>query len=205
MDRILLFGGSFNPLHLGHLIIGRHVAEQLGVEQLTLVPSASPPHKIGQRLAPATDRLAMCRLLADDDSQFAVCDWEISQPGPNYTLNTIRHFRETHGAGAELYWIVGMDSLNELGTWHRARELVDACRIVTAARPGFECPDAAVLGRSFSPEQVTRLQQHVIMGPRIDIASTEIRARVRAGRSIRHLVPDVVARYIGEQGLYREA
>ncbi len=202
---MLLFGGSFDPLHHGHLIVCRYIAEHFGVTQVVLVPSASPPHKQDRVLAAATDRLAMCRLAAADDPQLAVSDFEIGQPGPNYTLYTVEHFRGRLGGAAELYWLIGMDTLHELGTWHRAGELVDACTIVTAARPGFERPHRSALGGCFPGPQIQRLQQHIVEGPRIDIAGTDIRARVRAGLSVRYLVPEVVRRYIDEHGLYRSA
>ncbi|MCK4341494.1 MAG: nicotinate (nicotinamide) nucleotide adenylyltransferase [Phycisphaerae bacterium] len=205
MNNILLFGGSFDPIHHGHLIIGRHVAEYLDLARVILIPSANPPHKQGQQLAPAADRLEMCRLAAADDPQFEVSDWEIGQAGPNYTLYTIQHFQAAYGADTKLYWLVGMDSLNELDTWYRVDELVNACTIVTAARPGFEPPDGMALSNRFSPPQIAKLHRHVVEGPRIDIAGTEIRARVRAGRSIRYLVPEPVWCYIEERGLYREA
>ena len=203
MERMLLFGGSFNPIHHGHLIVSRHVAEQLGVARVILVPSAVPPHKQARRLAPAADRLALCRLVSRDEPLFDVSDWEVGRPGPNYTLDTVRHFRARCGALVEVCWLIGLDSLHELETWHRATELVDECTFVTAARPGFARPDAAVLRRSFSEAQVAKLLAHVLEGPRIDIASTDVRARVQSRQSIRYLVPETVRAYIEEHGLYR--
>jgi len=228
VDKFLLFGGSFDPIHHGHLIVARYVAEFLGARRVILVPAASPPHKAPGLLAPASDRLAMCRLAVTGDPQFEVSDWETKEPGgrgavevstaqgqpgaptcaaeqprPNYTIYTVRHFREVLGVGANLYWLIGMDSLHELGSWHRAAELVDDCTIVTAARPGCEPPDGAMLARCFSPSQVEKLLGHIVDNPRIDIAGTDIRARVRAGRSIRYLVPDAVRSYIAARGLYQ--
>lgn len=200
---MLLFGGSFDPLHHGHLIVCRHVAETLGLTRVILVPSANPPHKQSRALAPAADRLAMCRAVAAEDPQFEVSDFELHQPGPNYTLYTVEHFCAQAGPGAGLYWLIGLDTLHELGTWHRAAELLDACTIVTAARPGFARPDRSVYAGRFSAEQLQQLDQHIVEGPRIDIAGTDIRARVVRGLSIRYLVPEVVRRYIEEHGLYR--
>jgi nicotinate-nucleotide adenylyltransferase len=174
------------------------------VERVVLIPSARPPHKLDRALTPVAERLAMCRLVADEDRQFEVSEWEAQRSGPNYTLHTIEHFRERHGEGAELYWLIGMDSLGELGSWHRAAELVDACTIVTAARPGVELPDGSLLARDFSVSQIEKLRRHVVEGPRIDIAGRDIRARLNAGRSIRYLVPECVRRYIEVRGLYRE-
>jgi nicotinate-nucleotide adenylyltransferase len=202
VERILLFGGSFDPIHNGHLIVSRHVAEELGLARVILIPSASPPHKLDQRLAPIVDRVAMCRLIAAEDPLFDVSDWEAQRPGPNYTLLTIQHFRSLLGPGPELCWLVGMDSLNELDTWYHAAELVDACTIVATARPGSTRPDSSALSASFSPPQVEKLLRHVVAGPHIDIAGTDIRARVRAGQSIRYLVPETVRAYIEQHQLY---
>jgi nicotinate-nucleotide adenylyltransferase len=199
---MLLFGGSFDPIHNGHLIVSRFAAETLGVARVVLIPGASPPHKQRVELTPAAVRLELCRLAVADDPLFEVSDWEARQSGPNYTLHTVRHFRETHPPQIKLYWLIGMDSLAELPTWHRASELVDVCTIVTAARPGFAAPDDTVLAGRFSPEQIAGLRRHIVDGPRIDISGTDIRARVAAGRSIRYLVPEPVRRYIAEHGLY---
>jgi nicotinate-nucleotide adenylyltransferase len=202
VDNILLFGGSFDPLHHGHLIVSRFVAEQLGISRVILLPSAMPPHKLDRRLTPADQRLAMCRLAVADDPLFEVSAWETEQTGPNYTLLTIRHFRAALGPHVGLHWLIGMDSLHELGTWYHAGELVDECTIVSTARPGFPPPGAEALAASFSAAQVTKLLNHVVEGPRIDIAGTEIRARAAAGRSIRYLVPEPVRRHIEERGVY---
>jgi nicotinate-nucleotide adenylyltransferase len=203
VDRFLLFGGSFDPIHHGHLIVSRFVAEQLDIPRVVLVPSARPPHKPDRCLAPAAERLAMCRLAVAGDPQFEVSDWEISQPGPNYTLHTVEHYRSVSSAGTELHWLVGMDSLRELSTWYEAGKLVERCTIVSTARPGFPRPAAAELAAGFVPAQVEKLLQHIVEGPRVDIAGTDIRARVRAGLSIRYLVPEPVLRYVEEHALYR--
>lgn len=203
MARLLLFGGSFDPLHHGHLVIGRAVAERLNIPRVLLLPSAVPPHKQDQRLTPAAERLAMCRRGVAEDGLFAVDDFEAGRAGPNYTLHTVAHFRGLH-PDDDLYWLIGQDSLLELGTWYRAAELVEACTVVTAARPGYAAPDAAALGLHFTPAQVQKLLQHVLPTPQIEIAGRDIRARVRAGLSIRYLVPEAVRAHIEERGLYRD-
>ncbi len=203
MNRVLLFGGSFDPIHHGHLIVARHAAEQLDVERVILIPSAVPPHKQDRSLAPAKDRLEMCRRAVQDDPQFVVSEWELGQAGPNYTLRTIEHFRTELGTGPELCWLIGADSLVELHTWYNAPTLVDACRIVTVARPGFTPPPATELVQWFEMKQVERLLADVIIGPHIDIASTDVRTRVRSGLSVRYLIPDAVDAYIAAQQLYR--
>jgi len=203
VDSVLLYGGSFDPIHHGHLIIARYAAERLGVDRVVVIPSATPPHKRDRRLAAAADRLAMCRLAVGDDPQFEVSDYETTLDGPNYTFNTIAHFRQVLGAEVRLCWLVGMDSLNELRTWYRAAELVDACAIVTTARPGYTQPSAGALNGAFSAAQIQRLHEQIIAGPHIDISGTDIRARVQAGARIRYLVPEAVRQYIEEHQLYR--
>ncbi len=201
---IVLFGGSFNPIHNGHLIVARAVAERLGVSRLVFVPSPSPPHKTGTMLAEASDRLAMVRLAIAGEPLFDCSDVETRRSGPSYTILTVEDFRTTR-ADRDLFWLIGADSLAELHSWHRVADLVDACRIVTAARPGFEVPDLSGLDRVLQPEQVRRLEADILPTPRIDISATEIRRRVREGRSIRYLVPEPVADYIARHELYRDS
>lgn len=200
---VALFGGSFNPIHHGHLIIARAVAEELGVERLVLVPSACPPHKQDHVLASAADRLAMARLAVEDESGFEVSDVELLRAGPSYTILTVEAFRKEIPTDQAFYWIIGGDTLPELHTWYRVRELVDLCRIVTAVRPGFDVGDLSSLRPCLSAEQVARLQADVLTTPEIDISATEVRRRVAKGLSIRYLVPEKVCIYIEQHGLYR--
>lgn len=204
MAGILLFGGSFDPIHHGHLIVCRHAAETLDVARAVVIPGASPPHKQQAALAPAADRLELCRLAAGGDPLFEVSDWELRQAGPNYTLHTVRHFRETSPPGTRLYWLIGMDSLAELPAWHRVGELASLCTLVTVGRPGHEWPDRSTLIESMSDDQIRELEAHTLDSPLIDISATDIRARVRAGRSIRYLVPESVRKAIEARGLYRD-
>lgn len=199
---VLLFGGSFDPIHHGHLIVSRAAAEELGLDQVVLIPAANPPHKDAALLTPAEHRLAMCRLAVDDDPQFEVSAWEIARAGPNYSLHTVRHFQKTLPAGSRIHWLLGMDSLLELASWHRPAELASACTLVTAVRPGCEAPDLESLGEALSPKQIAVIEEHILETPLIDIRATAIRARVRGGQSIRHLVPERVRGYIAEHRLF---
>jgi nicotinate-nucleotide adenylyltransferase len=201
---IALFGGSFNPIHHGHLIVARAVAEHLGVSRLVLVPSAAPPHKHGQDLAPAQDRLAMARLAVEGDAGFDVSDAEIRRSGPSYTFLTVEDYRRAIGPDTPLYWLIGADTLPELHTWYRIGELTERCRIVTAVRPGYEHVDLSLLSRVLPEDCVGRLMEAILPTPRIDISATDIRDRVCTGRSIRFLVPETVREYIEQRGLYRQ-
>jgi nicotinate-nucleotide adenylyltransferase len=200
---IALFGGTFDPIHHGHLIVARAVLEQLGYERLVLIPSPNPPHKVGRELSDASHRLEMARVAVEGEPRFEVSDCEIRRAGLSYTILTVEAFRQSIGADGPLAWIIGGDSLPELYSWYRISELVDACRIVTAVRPGYEVPDLAPLRRTLSDEQIERLRGDILPTPSIDISSTNIRRRVREGRSIRYLVPDAVRAYIEQHGLYK--
>lgn len=200
-----LFGGSFNPIHHGHLIVARAVAERLGVARIVLVPSAQPPHKRGGELAPAEDRLQMARLAVEGEQRLEVSDVEVRRRGPSYTFLTVEEYRQSLGPDVPLFWVIGGDTLPELHTWYRIRELVDICQVVTAVRPGYEDPDLSALARVLSEEQIRRLCVAILPTPRIDISATDIRRRVREGRSIRYLVPEPVRAYVDHRGLYRPA
>ena len=201
-ETVVLFGGSFNPIHNGHLIVVRNVAEQLGAGRVVLIPSANPPHKPADDLASAEDRLEMARVAVAGEPGWEVSDCELCREGPSFTIDTVAHFRRSLGPDVELCWLIGADSLPELVSWYRVDELVEMCRIVTAARPGWEKPDLAGLRARLTKEQVRRLAADMLETPRIDIAATEIRRRVREGRSIRYLVPDAVRGFIHAASLY---
>jgi nicotinate-nucleotide adenylyltransferase len=200
---VAALGGSFNPIHSGHLIVARSVAEQAGCAQVIFVPSPRPPHKPADDLVDARHRLAMCKQAIAGEEFFAVSDCELTRPGPSYTFHTIRQLSVELGPGCELAWIIGLDWVSQMGTWFRASDLLANCRFLIAARPGHPPPDRAKLLESFSPEQVDRLLSGVLETPRIDISASDIRRRCREGRSIRYLVPDAVLQYIETHGLYR--
>jgi nicotinate-nucleotide adenylyltransferase len=199
---IALFGGTFDPIHHGHLIAARAVAERLDCERVVFIPAPNPPHKIGRDLSDAADRLEMVRLAIQGEPRFEVSDIEIRRPGPSFTVFTVQAYRQNIGPDVPLAWIVGGDSLPELHTWYRVDELVRLCRIVTAVRPGHETPDLSALRRRLSAEQIDQLVKDVLMTPPIDISSTEIRRRVREGRSVRYLLPDSAIEYITTHNLY---
>lgn len=202
MPGVLLFGGSFNPIHNGHSEVCRDVARQLAVERVVLIPCANPPHKTGVELAAAADRLEMCRLACAGDVRFLVDDWETRQTGANYTLLTVQHYRAQLGANTPLYWLIGMDSLRDLPTWYRIGELAAICTLVTAGRPGVERSDLSALRALVAPADLERIEKHILETPLVAVSATEIRRRVKAGESISGMVPEAVERFIRERGLY---
>jgi len=199
---ILLFGGSFDPIHHGHLIVARAAAERLQAARVVLIPAAQPPHKQTVTLAPARHRLHMARLAVDGDELFDVSDCELTREGPSYTIDTVRHFREIYGPKVLLYWLIGADSLAELPTWRAIKTLVDECIFVTAVRPGM-APPWATLRNVLSEKQLAVMKDYVLQTPLIEISATELRRRVAENLSVRYLTPPAVAAYIAENGLYR--
>ena len=192
----LCFGGSFNPIHFGHLLCAEAVAKSAGFEQILLIPSAQPPHKPNATdLAPAEDRLAMCRLAAADDPLFAVSDIETRRGGPSYTIDTAAELKQQ--GFVTVHWLIGADMLMFLPHWHRAADLIRQVDFIVMARPGWTIDWSAL------PEEFRGLRSHMVAAPLIDISATEIRRRVREGRPIDDLVPAAVAAYIAEHMLYR--
>lgn len=194
--KTLCLGGSFNPIHHGHLICARAVMERAGYERVMLVPSAQPPHKPSHaNLAPVADRLRMCQLAADNSATFTVDDVELKRTGPSYTIDTARELKATRG-WPEIHWLIGADMLNYLPKWHRAAELLREVHFVVMARPGFEFEWQNL------PPEFQQLRANVVEAPRIDISSTQIRERVRTGLQIDYLTPAAVIQHIRERGLY---
>lgn len=201
--RLGLLGGSFNPIHFGHLIPARAIAERLTLDRILLIPANIPPHKQDRALAPAEHRLAMARRAVADDPLFEVCDIELRRDGPSYTFDTVAAVRAAHPDIAALYWIIGGDTLPELTTWYRISELVQQVQFVTAARPGAAGQALEPLRACVGDAAFDALLAHRLETPRIEISATDIRARVTAGRSIRYLTPDAVGEYIATHGLFR--
>lgn len=185
--RLGLFGGSFDPPHMGHLVVAQDVAEALDLDRLLFVPAGKPPHKKDRSLAPAALRLEMVRALVAGDARFGVSEVELSRPGPSYTVDTLRHYRALH-PGTELFFVMGADQAAMLESWHQPEAVRELARLVVMAREGTDSPSG-----DFVSAPVTRL----------DISSSAIRARIREGRPIRYLVPEVVRKIIESHRLYR--
>jgi nicotinate-nucleotide adenylyltransferase len=194
-----VIGGSFDPIHLGHLIIAEEARVELGLDRVVFVPAGQPPHKLDQRLTPPEHRLNMVRLAIADHDRFFVSRVDLDRDGPCYSVDTVRLLQEAWGAEAEISFLVGADSLADLPTWYRPRDLLYLCHIVATPRPGYQV-DLEGLERRL-PGASARIR--VIDAPLLDISSTEIRERVRSGRPIRYLVHPAVKGYIDQHGLYR--
>ena len=191
--RIGIFGGTFNPLHTGHLLVLEYVQDQLQFERVLLIPSANPPHKNDPAILPPKVRLEMISLAVKDDPIYRASDLEMRRPGSSYTVDTLRTVRELHPS-AQLSLIIGVDNFLEFDTWKSPDEILDYASLIVMNRPGFSQSDVR--------HRFARDAQFVNV-PLIAISGTEIRMRVKMGKSIRYFVPPAVESYIVERHLYR--
>lgn len=189
--RIGLLGGSFDPPHTGHLLAAGDAFEALGLDRLVFIPAGIQPLKAGQASATTDQRLSMSRLLVDGDDRFGVDSIEIDRGGLSYTVDTLTDL-STQWPSAELFWLIGADVLDSFARWREPDRIVQLATVVILQRSG-DAPDLAQMPGS----------PRLLATRRIDISSTEIRQRVREGKSIRGFVPDAVADFIAAERLYR--
>jgi len=202
MDRIGILGGTFDPIHLGHLIPAAYACNHLRLDRLILVPSAAPVHRPRHAPAAGDHRLRMCRLAAASLPPFQVSDAEVSRAEPSYTILTLRHMAATLGAGAELVLLVGEDNLPTLHTWRAIEEILDLARLAVLPRPATGPPDLGPLRAAIGEPALDEILGRRVPAPMIPISGTDIRGRVRAGQPIAGLVPASVAAYIAATGIY---
>ncbi len=197
--RIGIFGGTFDPIHIGHLILAVEARHQLQLDQVFLAPAGDPPHKQAHPIVPVRHRLAMCQLAVADDNTIGISFIDADRPGPHYTSDMLRLFRARIDADAQIFFLMGLDSLRDLPTWHEPEWLARNCRLVALRRHDVDIDwpalEAALPGLC---ERVVILDM-----PELEIASSVLRERVRTEQPIRYQVPRAVELYIREHGLYR--
>ncbi len=199
--RLGLFGGSFNPVHVGHLLLAECCREQCQLDQVWFVPAAVPPHKQGRELAPSEARIEMLELAISGHPSFAVSRFEADRGGVNYTVDTLTHFSQEDPDG-ELFFLMGADMLDDLPNWRNAARVCELAIPVAVRRPGSRALDFQHLAEIASPERVKLIRSYQVEMPRIEISSTDIRRRVAAGQSIRYRAARAVEKYIETHGLY---
>lgn len=200
-ERIGILGGSFNPVHMGHLVMAQDAMERFALDRVLLIPARLPPHKPSPSLVGAGHRLEMLRLAAEGDPRLEVRDDEVRREGVSFTVDTLRELRGRLPEAA-LHFIIGGDTLRELHTWREITVVLELCTMVTVARPGFSADSVDAASLNLPAPWPARLLRNVVTGHLIGISATDIRQRVQAGRPIRYLVPDAVERYIREHQLY---
>lgn len=194
MRRVGVLGGTFDPVHHGHLAAASEVAHRLSLDEVVLVPAGQPWQKSRPDISPAEDRYLMTVAATAADARLRVSRVDVDRDGPTYTVDTLTDLRAEYAAAGtevELFFITGADALAGLPTWHRAAELPSLATFVGVTRPGHELADPA------------GIDTVLVDVPALDISSSDLRARVAAGAPVRYLVPDAVAAYIDEHGLYR--
>ena len=198
---ICLFGGSFDPPHQTHRRLCETARARLGADVVVL-PCGDHPHKGGERLAPAAHRVAMCQLAFDGLPGVSIDDRETRRREPSYTLLTLREFRAELGPGARLYWLIGADNLPLLPTWRAHHELLALAQFVTFPRAGHPIDESTLARSDFDASEREGLLAHVLDADPDTVSATEVRARLRAGRSVEDVAPEVLE-YIERHALYR--
>ena len=194
-----VMGGTFDPIHLGHLVVAEEVRSRLDLAEILFVPAGQPWLKVNSPILAAEHRVQMVRLALGGKPYFKLSTMEIERTGPSYSIDTLAELKGRLGAEDRLFFILGWDNLAQLPQWQEPARLVELCRLVAVPRVGYPAPDLALLEKS-----IPGLSQATIVldTPWIDITASAIRNRVAQGLSIRHLVPEPVERYIRENGLY---
>jgi nicotinate-nucleotide adenylyltransferase len=190
-------GGTFDPIHNGHLLMAEEARQAFRLDRVVFVPNGRPAHKKAYRVTSPEDRFNMTELAIAGNPQFACSRIELDRPGLSYTLDTVREFRREEPNLDALYFITGADAILQILTWHEANQLADECLFIAATRPGFDLERLREIVPARFLERVTFLSI-----PGLEISSTDLRRRAREGRSLRYLIPETVLRYIEAHGLY---
>jgi len=213
--RIGVFGGTFDPIHLGHLRCAEEARELLRLDHILFVPAADPPHKTGRRITPAHHRLAMVKLAAAGNPRFRVSGVEIERQGPSYTVDTLRSLRLRLGPATHLTLLLGLDAFRDLGTWKDYRTILTLADLgvwsrppAARGRPRALLPVAARQDFCYAKDQTTLIHRtgtriQFLTVTALDISASDIRQRLRRGQSARYLLAAAVERYVTREGLYR--
>ena len=195
-----VFGGTFDPVHVGHLIVAEEARERLGLDRVLFVPAGQPWFKTERPVSAVHHRMAMVEAAVAANPSFEVSDMEVAREGPSYSVDTLAELRGCSGDGSELYVLLGIDALGEIDRWNEPARVFELARVVGLSRPGSQAFAAGTL----EAIKAGASQEVILMeGPLIGISGTDIRERVSLGRSIKYRVSDVVEAYIYKHGLYR--
>lgn len=198
--RIGILGGTFDPPHIGHLWLATLAADAMSLDRVLFMPAAQPPHKVGQPVSRATDRLLMTRLAIAGNPLFELCPIEMERPGPSYTIDSVAELERLYPMGTALYLVMAADSLAQIDTWREPDRLLERIEWIVGPRPGDPLPARDALEARFGP-RAGRI--HLLEGPSLNVSSRALRQRVADGEPIRYLVPRGVEELVVERGLYR--
>jgi nicotinate-nucleotide adenylyltransferase len=200
--KIALFGGTFDPIHLGHTKVAQVAAEYIDAEAVIFVPAKRSSLKTKPQ-ASDRHRLNMIKMAIEDLQNFHTSDCELKRSAPSFTMETINEMQKKLSRNAMLYWLLGADTIDELPRWFRILDLIDECNLACMYRAGFDPPDFSKYEHLLGHQRIEKLQKNIIKTPLIDISSTEIRQRCAAGLDITELVHPAVAEYIQKHNLYK--
>lgn len=196
--KVGVFGGSFDPIHYGHLVAAEEVRFRLQLPEIIFVPAGQPPHKLKRKMSPVEDRVAMVSLAIAANPYFRISRVDVDRPGPHYTVDTLELLKRELGQDVEIHFIVGLDSLMEMWMWREPLRLLQNCIVVAVTRPGYE--DLSKLAPDIRKAGEGRIMMVPI--PRMDISSSNLRQRVKDGAPIKYQLPEVVEEYVYQNGLY---
>jgi nicotinate-nucleotide adenylyltransferase len=191
--RVGIMGGTFDPIHHGHLVAASEVAGRFGLDEVVFVPTGEPYQKEGSRVSPAEDRYLMTVIATASNPRFHVSRADIDRAGPTYTVDTLRDLDKSYGPDSQLFFITGADALGKILSWKDALEMLSLARFIGVTRPGYELTD----------DHLPQDSVELVEVPAMAISSSDVRARVAAGKPVWYLVPDGVVQYIAKRGLYR--
>ncbi len=206
MKSVALFGGTFNPIHYGHLAIAEEIRSKFNLDKVIFVPTCFPPHKEPADLAEAKQRSIMTYLATVTNPSFDVSTFEVDKGGRSYTIDTVRYFHQLFGKGIQLYFIVGADMLMEISSWKNIEELLKICRFIAVPRPGYDIQK--IFNQYFLASENFTIASELLDNisieniPMLDISATNIRRRVKEWKSIKYLVPETVEQFIHNQKIY---
>lgn len=193
-------GGTFDPIHYGHLVAAEMARTEFQLEKVIFIPSGKPPHKLGKRVSPGKLRYEMVNLAIEDNCFFEISGIEVERAGPSYTVDTLRALKKAQ-PDSDFYFITGTDVLREIFYWREAEEILSLTHFIAASRPGYEAQDFWLKVQRENPELQGRI--HLLEVPALAISSTDVRMRVSRGQSIRYLLPEKVRIFIEEKELYK--
>ncbi len=199
--RIAVMGGTFDPIHYGHLVAAEAVRDRFQLEKVIFMPTGNPPHKEYRKVSSREDRYLMTILATVTNPFFQVSDIELKRKGYTYTIDTLRELLNIYGEDAEIYFITGADAVMEILTWRNVEQVLSMCRIVSAFRPGYDIHQFR--NKVLEIEKTYKNKVHLIEVPALAISSTEIRNRIQNNRTIKYLLPEQVEKYILKKGLYK--
>ncbi len=200
-EKVGIMGGTFDPIHIGHLVTAEAVRIEFGLSKVIFVPAGNPPHKQGLKVTPAIHRYTMTVMATYSNPFFFVSPIEMERSGPSYTIDTVKDFLKQYGDQAEFYFITGADAIRDLLTWKDIYHLLDLTQFIAATRPGCISAIDSIIKQIGAKG---RQRIHRLATPELEISSTDIRERVRTSRSIKYIVPENVENYIYKEGLYRD-